>query len=453
MWNIGGLSRPACADTAMKGENPAVLPPSSGAAADAAASHYGVDLSNLGHGPMFAFTTVVRWARALRRSVAVIGLLLGAAPAVPGGAPVLVGVDAEFGLAGSTSAQAVELGMRIAIAEVNAAGGVLGGRPLQLVSRDNRSIPARALSNLRELAAMPDLVAVFGGKFSPVIQEAVPVVHELGLPLLAVWSSADPIVDNGRVPNYVFRLALRDSLGMPHMLTAAERRGVDRVGLLLANTGWGRSNLAAAERHVATQRRPAIVQVAWHNWGEKSLIQRYQSMRRAGAQAIVVVANDDDAALLVREMAALPQDERIPLIFHQGITGGSFAALAGPALQAVDLSVLQTFSFFEADAAAVDRFMAASVKAGGPPSIDKIEAPTGVAHAYDMLHLLAKAIDQAGSTDRATVRDALERLPGHRGLIKLYRSPFTATRHEALSADELLMARYRPDGVLVPADR
>ena len=169
--------------------------------------------------------------------------------------PVRVGLDAEFGLENSTSAQAIELGLRVAIAEVNAAGGVLGGRPLELLTRDNRSMPARAAANLRELAAQPDLVAVFGGKFSPVMIEAVPLAHQLTLPLLAVWSSADPIVEHTYRPNYVFRLALRDSLAMPKLLDTAAARGLPRAGLLLANTGWGRSNLAAAQRHVATAAR------------------------------------------------------------------------------------------------------------------------------------------------------------------------------------------------------
>jgi len=135
-------------------------------------------------------------------------------------------------------------------------------------------------------------IGVFGGKFSPVVLDAVPAIHEAALPFFAVWSSADPIVDNGRSPSYVFRLALRDSLGMPKMLQTAEQRGHHKVGLLLANTGWGRSNLSAAERHVARAQRPAIAQVAWHNWGEKSLLQRYQSLRAAGAQAIVLACTE-----------------------------------------------------------------------------------------------------------------------------------------------------------------
>ena len=41
------------------------------------------------------------------------------AQVAPTGAPVLLGIDGEFGLMNSTSAQAVELGTRIAIAQIN----------------------------------------------------------------------------------------------------------------------------------------------------------------------------------------------------------------------------------------------------------------------------------------------------------------------------------------------
>lgn len=42
--------------------------------------------------------------------------------------PVLIGFDGEFGLKNSTSAQAIELGIRAGIHEINKNGGVLGGR-------------------------------------------------------------------------------------------------------------------------------------------------------------------------------------------------------------------------------------------------------------------------------------------------------------------------------------
>jgi branched-chain amino acid transport system substrate-binding protein len=356
-----------------------------------------------------------RFLRKLRIGAACLALLGGLAQAAAP-QPVLLGIDGEFGLDNSTSAQAVELGMRAAIAEINAAGGVLGGRPLDVVIKDHRSIPARGIRNIQEFARMPGLVAVFGGRFSPVVIEELPTLKATNT-----------------------------------LLQSAHRRHLDRVGLLLTNTSWGRSNAEAAERALSGLRGMRIVGTSWYNWRDTSLVGKYQQLRAAGAQAIVLVANDDEAAVLVREVAALPKAQRLPILSHWGVSGGEFVKQAGPALRQVDFSVIQTFSFWQADPARVRRFLASAGKISSVRRIEDIQGPVGAAHAYDLTHILAQAIERAGSTDRKQVRDALEKLPAWQGLIKRYAPPFTPARHEALGPGELLMARYRGDGVLVPA--
>ncbi len=383
-----------------------------------------------------------------------LAMVAGASAWAAGGAdkadkaPLVIGLDAEFGLQHSTSAQSIELGARAAIHEINSAGGLLGGRRLQLVTRDNRSVPARGVENLKSLSAMPDLVAVLGGRFSPVVIEQLPLIEEKKIPFLAVWSSADQIVAANKPGSYVFRVSLRDSLAMPFMLEHAASRGLDQVGLLLSNTAWGRSNLAAAEKYMKSGKRPRIVRTEWFSWADTSLIGKYHSLRAAGAKAVIIVSNDE-ASILVKEMAALPERDRLPLIAHWGLTGGEFTRQAGAALRAVDLAVLQTFSFDRADPQMRERFLkSASVEKA--INVERITAPAGTAHAYDAVHLLALAIARAGSADRRRIRDALERLPDHRGLVKQYRRPFTPDNHEALSRSELLMVRFRDDGVMVP---
>ncbi len=365
-------------------------------------------------------------------------------------APVWIGIDAEFGVLRSSSAQAIELGAEAAIQEINAAGGVLGGRPLKLVTRDNRSVPARGLQNLTELAAIPDLIAVLGGRFSPVIIEQLPLIEQYKIPFIAVWSSADQITRSEMQPNYVFRVSLHDSLAMPFMLDQAAKRGLHRVGLLLSNTAWGRSNLAAADAHLRTPagKGIGIVRSSWFSWADTSLISKYQGMVDAGAQAIIVVANDE-AALLVREVAALPRDRRVPLILHWGVSGGEFVEKAGTALHEVDVSVLQTFSPQRADPVMRARFLKAAA-AQGVHRFEGIRATVGAAHAYDAVHLLAKAVTAAGSTDRVKVRAALERLPAWRGLVKNYAPAFTPVNHEAFTRSDLQMMRFRADGTMVP---
>ncbi|WP_242334952.1 MULTISPECIES: ABC transporter substrate-binding protein [Anaeromyxobacter] len=388
----------------------------------------------------------------------VVALLLALATTPGHGAggpstrPVLLALDLEFGHATSTSAEAIRRGALIAAAEVNAKGGVLDGRPLELVTRDNRSVPSRAIENVREVAANPDVVAVMTGKFSPVVEELIPVVHELGIPLLAAWSASDAIVHNGRTPNYVFRLSLNDTWAMEALFRGIERQGLKRVGLVLPNTSWGRSSLAAAERYTQRSRRSSLVATAWYNWGDASLKAPYRTLLAAGAEAVVLVANEGEGSILVKEMAGLPPDERRPLFCHWGLTGGQFTRLAGDALQQVSLHVVQTYSFVGARDPNARRVLRALRDEFGVHGPRAVEAPVGVAHAYDLVHLLARAIDRAGSTDRKAIRRALEQLGEYDGLVKTYRHPFTATRHEALGPGDVFLARFAPDGALVRSD-
>ncbi|GAB2182206.1 ABC transporter substrate-binding protein [Denitratisoma sp. agr-D3] len=378
-------------------------------------------------------------------------LVLGAAIAWAGEkAPVLIGLDAEFGHKTSTSAQAVKQGMEIAIDEINRAGGVLGGRPLVLVTSDNRSIPAIGVDNLRDMAAKPDLVGVFGAKFSTVVMEWMPVAHELGMPVFAPWSSADPITDHQYKPSYSFRLSLKDAWAAPAFLRfAKEQRKARQVGVLLPNTSWGRSNQAALHK-AAKGAGVAIVGERWYNWGDKSLIGLYRELRQTGAQAIVFIGNETEGAVLFKEVAALPAEQRLPLISHWGITGGNIVELAGDALAKIDLVVVQTYSFVGANRPAAKRVMAALRRDYGINPPQQVTSPVGVAHAYDLTHLLARAVNQAGSTDRAKIRTALEHLGPYQGLVRDYEQPFAPGRHDALSPAQVIMARFDEGGHLVP---
>ena len=375
-------------------------------------------------------------------------LFAAAGPVAATMPPVYVGLDAELEYAGSTSAQAIRMGMLIAMEEVNQAGGVLGGRPLKLIERDNKSLPARSLENLKELAAQPDLVAVFGGRFSPAFLESLPLIHELKLPLLDPWAAADGIVDNGYAPNYVFRLSLRDSWAMPTMLRHAAKKGAKQVGLLLVNTGWGRGNHKAAEAYVALHHEMKIVGTERYNWSDKTFLDKVTGLKQAGAQAIVLVANFE-ASQLVREMAALPKAERLPIVSHWGMSGGTFVEDAGPALQEVDFTLVQTYSFIDAKRPKAGQVLAAAQRLFGVKDARSLASAVGVAHAYDLTHILARAIARAGSTERVAVRAALEQVRDYDGLIKRYPRPFTPERHEALSLEEVFMARYAPDGAVV----
>jgi branched-chain amino acid transport system substrate-binding protein len=375
---------------------------------------------------------------------------LGADAAWAQAAPIRIGVDAEFGVLGSTSAQSIALGASIAADEINAHGGLLGGRMIEIVEKDDRSVPARANQNLRDLAADANVVAVLCGRYSPVAVELVPTANALGIPLLDPWAAADSITQHGSTPDYIFRLSMRDSWAMQAMIGRAVAKGQRRIGLLLPATEWGRSSERAVRRLEGQGGTIKVVAAEWYNWGDPSLREPYMALRKAGAQAVIFVGNEREGAILARELAALPAASRLPVMSHWGITGGLFQQSAGDALRGLDFTVVQTYSFVDAEGPVAKRVLAA-LRARGLADARRIPSPVGLAHAYDLVHILARAITKAGSADRAKVRDALETVSGYDGLVRNYARPFEPGRHDALTEAQVFMAGFAEDGAIVRA--
>ena len=349
-------------------------------------------------------------------------------------------IDAEFGLPNSTSAQAIGLGAQLAINDIEASG-LLKDRKLVIERSDNRGVPAIGVDNLSKAAERSDVVAVMGGKFSPVYMEQRPLADQLGMILLDPWGSADGITKMGETANWAFRLSLTDQWAAPAFMDEAKRRSVDRVGAIIPNTAWGRSNLNAL-RNEAAQQNIQLAAEAIYNWGDKSLAQQYQAMLDAKVGLVILVANENEGALFVRRIANLPKDERIPVLAHAGITGGNFAEMTNGLIENVDLSVIQTFSFYNPLNERAQSLLRRILEETHTADKAGIKSPMGIAQAYDLTWLLALAIAKANSTDRSAIRDALENIDRFDGAIKDYERPFSSVNHNAPLNDQVFFARY-----------
>jgi branched-chain amino acid transport system substrate-binding protein len=72
----------------------------------------------------------------------------------------------------------------------------------------------------------------------------------------------------------------------------------------------------------------------------------------------------------------------------------------------------------------------------------------GTANAYDAMHLLARAIEKAKSTEGDAIRSAMYEIDEYPGLIKTYKKPFSASNHDALGPDDYLMVRFEGDRIV-----
>ena len=378
--------------------------------------------------------------------LAIVGVAaLAGAPAAQQ-APIKVGLAAAVSGGSAASGEAIKRGLSIAIDEVNARGGLLGGRKLELVVRDDEGNPQKGVTIARELVEREKVAAVFGGLHTTVALAQVPVWHELATPYVGTWAAGTNITRNGQSPNYVFRVSANDDY-VDRFLSryAVETMKKSKPGLLLENTPWGQSNETGLTKWFG-EKGVKAVGVERFNWGDPDMSPQLLRLKSAGADHIVLVANAPEGAQVLRSKAKLGWDTA--MISHWGISGGRFAELTGDLSEGV--TFLQTYTFFGKQNERGQYVLKMLREKHGIKEPGDVIAPVGTANAYDGLHLLALAIEQAGATDGSKVRDALESLKSeYKGLIKSYRRPFSPEQHDALTDEDYVMVVWK-GGKIVP---
>ena len=365
----------------------------------------------------------------------------------------VIGLDADMSSVAAEGGIAIYRGASLAIEEINHNGGVLG-RNLSLVVKDHRGNPARGLHNLSQLQETPNLLAVVGGVHTPVVLEELAFIHQNKMVFLVPWAAGTAIIDNGFEPNYVFRVSVRDSEAASVILNDVHQRGIQRVALILERTGWGRSNESSMGL-VASQLGLEIVATEWINWRQQEFDDAISRVAASGAQAVVMVANAPEGAVVAESLYNNTQTRVLPIVSHWGIAGGKFVELLSlEKLGKLDLSVLQTFHFDQANnpQLAADLFARYSKTFDSEVQPKNIKGQVGFAHAYDLIHMLASAVNNAQSAESEAVRKALCRLQVHEGLIKQYEHPFTESQ-DALWASDYILTSYDAQGDLVPRTR
>jgi len=376
--------------------------------------------------------------------IAVAALAVGPALAAD---PVKIGHVAALSGGSAQSGEAITRGLTIAIDEINAKGGVLGGRKLELVQRDDESTPPKGLTAARELVFKEKVAVIFGGIDSPVALAMVPLLNKEKVPHMAVWAAGTGITRNGANPNYIFRVSAVDVLVDVKLLQYAnEKFGAKKAGLILINNPWGESNEKGLIEAVKTNTAIQIAGVEKFENSDVDLVPQLTRLREKGADVLILVGNAAPGAQVMKARERLSW--KVPVVSHWGISGGRFPELTGPT--AGEAHFVQTYSFFGKQSPVGERVLAALKKKypaiKGPGDIF---APIGTANAYDAMHLVAMAIEQAKSTDGDAIRTALEDLKGsYQGLIKTYSKPFAADNHDALGPSDYIMVHYEGDNVV-----
>lgn len=376
-----------------------------------------------------------------------LGLLAAAFLALPALAnePIKIGLVTALSGQSALAGEAITRGLTVAIDEVNAKGGLLGGRKLELVRRDDEGNPAKGVIAARELIFKEKVTVLFGGLDTPVSMAIVPIANQEKVPFMGPWAAGTAITKNGANPNFAFRVSAVDEIVDIGMLAYAQKTFKStKPGMILVNNPWGESNEKGLNAALAAKGMKAVG-VEKFEPNDVDVVPQLTRLKAAGADVLFMVGNVGPSAQVVKSLDRMGW--KVPIVSHWGPAGGRFTELAGPSGRNVHF--VQTYSFFGKQSPVGERVIVA-LKAKYPSikGPDDITPAVGVANAYDGLHLSALAIAAAGSTEGDAVRQGFYKIGKHAGLIKTYDKPFTPTVHDAVTADDYVWAQFIDNRIL-----
>jgi branched-chain amino acid transport system substrate-binding protein len=375
-------------------------------------------------------------------------LILALAAVLPALAqePVKIGLVTALSGQSARAGEALTRGLQIAVDEINAKGGVLKGRKLELLRRDDESIPAKGVIAARELWFKEKVAVLFGGLDSPVALAIVPIANDNKLPFMDPWAAGTPITKNGAKDNYVFRVSAVDEIVDKAMLQYAQKTfSAKNCGMILVNNPWGESNEKGLRAALA-EKGVKHAGIEKFEGNDIDVVPQLSRLKAAGADCLFLVGNVGPSSQVVKSldrMGWMP-----PIVSHWGPAGGRFTELAGPS--AKNVHFVQTYSFFGRQSPVGEKVLKAlmtkypDVKGPGD-----VTPAVGVANAYDAMMLTALAIERAGSTKGTAIRDGYYKIDRYEGLIKTYTKPFSSQQHDALNEHDYVWAQFI-DNQIVP---
>lgn len=351
-----------------------------------------------------------------RRTAAVLALsaALAVLAAACGGekSPESQGVQLGFfgALTGPTAtfAQSGKKGAELAIDELNARGGVLG-KPLVLLSEDDRGEAAEAASAVSKLITRDHVVALIGEQASSRTLAAAPIAQSYGVPLISPTSSNVEVTKKG---DYIFRACFIDPYQGRAVASFARNTLKAGTASILVDAKSDYSvGLAEAFREAFTGLGGRVLSEVKYSEGDSDFSAQLTAIRPEAPDVLFVPGYYTDAGLIARQARSLGLTA--VLLGADGWDSPKLAEIGGDAIEGAYLS-----NHYSVDdpSPRVRTFVEAYKKRYGAEP-DSIAAST-----YDAVGMLADAIARAGSTEGRRVRDALastKDFPGVTGTITM----------------------------------
>lgn len=367
-----------------------------------------------------------------------------------GGAPssntIKVGVYSPFSGGSSPMGLSMRDGVRLAVEEINAKGGVLG-KKIELVERDDQADNPRGAQVMQEMINNEKVVAVLGPTNTGVAKASYKYPEDAKIPMLINVSAGAPVNElfKDYPDNYVFRIAASDDLQAEMIVNeAVDKRGYKKVAVLADDTAYGQGGKDKMLTAL-TKRNMKPVSEGKFKLKDTDMTPQLQEAKAAGAEALLVYGIGPELAAIANTMQKI--NWKVPMIGGWTLSMSNFIdnAKENGDGATTPVTFIQNGTTSDKAKKFVDDYVAKY-----KPENGRIPVAVAAAQGYDAMYLLAQAIEQAGSTDGAKVKAALENLQKpFSGVIATFDKPFTPTDHEAIHREQVRMGIVK-DGKVQP---
>ncbi|MGI6452261.1 MAG: ABC transporter substrate-binding protein [Syntrophomonadaceae bacterium] len=306
------------------------------------------------------------------------------------------GPVANYGIPG-------EKGMKMAIEELNAQGGILGMQ-VEGIYDDNKGESGEIANIATKYITRDKVVAMVGDPCTGLTKVAADIAQKNQVVIFSAGATGTGVVEIG---DYVFRNTLLDMFAVPTVVDwMVNTKGWQDMAIITSlNNGYSTA-LTPVFKEAIENAGADIVLEESINDGETDFTAQVTKLKNSGADVLVFTGYYTEAALIMNEIEKQGFD--ICLIGGDGLYGQDLAKLGGKAVEdkvifycgfSTDQPSPETAAFLEAYRA----------KYGEDPDMFS-------AQFYDAVMILAKAMEEAQSIDPTVFKEQLAKLRDYPGV-------------------------------------
>ncbi|OJU88813.1 MAG: hypothetical protein BGO13_09870 [Burkholderiales bacterium 66-5] len=203
------------------------------------------------------------------------------------------------------------LGVKAAVAEVNAAGGI-HGRKVRLISEDDGYVPSRTIQGVRKLIGSDKIFAFTSISGTGQAQAAMPLIKQAGIPAMAPITTYEglykPVIKNVFAVGYDMREAVYGLISK-----MADRYPGKKWAVISQDDDYGENVRDGFER-VAKEKNLQVVSSQIYKKGQSDFSSEILKVKQAGAEALMAGGVLGENITMVKEL------ERISLKIPVGVT-------------------------------------------------------------------------------------------------------------------------------------